>query len=319
MKDLENRKRLENIFTHLIKMSSGNFSYRLERTDKTDELEALTALVNGTSEEIQDAFFHQSYINLHDSYRFAAQMFFLLDEELKIIELNSSPRRFLEYQTEDLLHKSFELFLSHNSKEIWNNMLKQNASYPFEKNMLLELKTQNNLLLPCYCKIISFSKTSFLHGKTIVTSFDFIQARKILEEKLQRKIKASLNKPDDSIKDSQVSKKAFSPSDVTIIRAIGEHLNTHLDLPLPNLKDLAHEFGTNEYKLKKGFKELYGMTASKYIKNQRLRKAHVLIADTNKPIKTIAKMVGFKRGNHLSREFKERFGYSPTNLRSQEK
>ncbi|MBD0831509.1 helix-turn-helix transcriptional regulator [Aestuariibaculum sediminum] len=315
MTDLENRKRLENIFNHLIKMSSGNFSYRLERTNKTDELEALTALVNGTSEEIQDAFFHQSYINLHDSYRFASQMFFLLDEQFNIMELNSSPSKFLEYHTEDLLNNPFESFLSDNSKKTWGKTLKLKSSKKHEKNILLEFKTKTNLLLPSYCKVIFFSNASFLKGKTIITSFDFIQARKIIEEKLERKI----NQSNDTTKANKSNKKALSFTDVAIIRAIGEHLNTRLQLPLPNLKDLAHEFGTNEFKLKKGFKELYGMTASKYLKNQRLRKAHVLIADTNKSIKTIAKMVGLKRGNHLSREFKERFGYSPTKLRSKTK
>lgn len=319
MNESENRKRLENIINLLIKIASGNFSYRLERTNLTDELEALTALVNETSEEIQDAFFHQSYINLHDSYKFASQIFFILDEEYKIIEINSGPSMFLEYHTQELLNKPFKSLLSPHSIKKWKKIVKHKTSGRFEKNTILELKTKNNLLLPCYCNVIFFSDPSYLSGKTIVTSFDIIQARKLSEEKLEKKIKAKLNQPDDFIKAHQKSKKSLSLTEVAMIRSIAEKLNAQLHLPLPNLKYLAHEEGTNEHKVKQGFKELFGMSATQYIKNQRLRKAHVLISDTKKSTKTIAKMVGFKRGNHLSREFKKRFGYTPTNLRSQAK
>src|SRR5690606_7861742 len=99
------------------------------------------------------------------------------------------------------------------------------------------------------------------------------------------------------------------------IRTAEKYILDHLNEPLPILMDLAHTLGTNEFKLKWGFKELYGMTIFQFIKEQRLRKAHVLVRYTNNKIVAIARSVGFKHGNHLSREFKKRYGYNPTELR----
>ena len=80
--------------------------------------------------------------------------------------------------------------------------------------------------------------------------------------------------------------------------------------------ELAHEFGTNEYKLKKGFKELYGMTVFQFLKNERLRNAHVLVKSSTVPFKRIARQNGFKNATHFSREFKARYGYTPSDLRA---
>lgn len=79
---------------------------------------------------------------------------------------------------------------------------------------------------------------------------------------------------------------------------------------------MALKFWTNEYKLKKGFKELNGMTVFQFLKEERLRKAHVLVEHSNKSFKEIAKMVGFKNSTHFSREFNIRYGYRPKALRA---
>ncbi|WP_146032831.1 AraC family transcriptional regulator, partial [Arenibacter sp. NBRC 103722] len=68
---------------------------------------------------------------------------------------------------------------------------------------------------------------------------------------------------------------------------------------------------TNEFKLKYGFKELYGTTVFKYLVQERLRKAKTLVQYTQLNFKSIAKMVGFKSVPHFSRTFSEQYGYSP--------
>ena len=105
-------------------------------------------------------------------------------------------------------------------------------------------------------------------------------------------------------------------SDIDKIRAIGEYIKSHLEEELPSLKDMALAFGTNEFKLKRGFKELYGMTVFQFLKEERLRKAHIIVDHSDKSFKEIAKMVGFKSATHFSREFKKRYGYRPKELRS---
>ncbi|MGC1632894.1 MAG: AraC family transcriptional regulator, partial [Gelidibacter sp.] len=83
----------------------------------------------------------------------------------------------------------------------------------------------------------------------------------------------------------------------------------------PSQKDFALQLGTNEFKLKYGFKELYGTTMHKFIIQERLRNAQVMIQYTDLPFKAIAHKSGFKSQSHFSRLFKARFGYTPKDLR----
>jgi AraC family transcriptional activator of pyochelin receptor len=79
----------------------------------------------------------------------------------------------------------------------------------------------------------------------------------------------------------------------------------------PTIKELAHLIGTNENKLKKGFRLLYNTSINKLLQNERLSKAKLLIAEESFPIKEIAKMVGYKHSGHFTSKFKKRFGVLP--------
>ena len=89
----------------------------------------------------------------------------------------------------------------------------------------------------------------------------------------------------------------------------------NLEKDLPSLKELALQMGTNEYKLKYGFKQLYGTTIFRFLIQERLRKAKTLIQYSKLTLKQIAKMTGFKSITHFSRAFKEKYGVSPSELR----
>ena len=57
-----------------------------------------------------------------------------------------------------------------------------------------------------------------------------------------------------------------------------------MDSP-PSLKELAKLIGLNTYKLKTGFKELFGIPVFKYLQGKRLEKAFELIENKNMPIR----------------------------------
>lgn len=309
----KNDNRLEKIYLQLLELSKGNFSTLIERTEQKDDLEALTALVNMATEEIKDSFLHQGYVNFHDSYILTTQILMLLDEEFCIVETNGSSITYLGYEPKTLIGKPFRNIITIDSKEKWKSLMNAlKASSVTEQSLQLSFVTKNGLELPAFCKIIHFTNNSFLRGKTIITSFDMVQTRKCIEEKTQSKIQNRLYLPKKRKKKQSV----LQQTDIEKIRAIGEHIKNHLNEDLPSLKDIVLTFGTNEFKLKKGFKELYGMTVFQFLKEERLRKAHVIIEHSNKSFKEIAKMVGFKNSTHFSREFNIRYGYRPKALRA---
>jgi AraC family transcriptional regulator, transcriptional activator of the genes for pyochelin and ferripyochelin receptors len=79
----------------------------------------------------------------------------------------------------------------------------------------------------------------------------------------------------------------------------------------PTIKELAMLTGTNENKLKKGFRLLYNTSINKLLQNARLSKAKLLIAERAYPIKEIARMVGYKHSGHFTAKFKKKFGVLP--------
>jgi AraC-like DNA-binding protein len=90
-----------------------------------------------------------------------------------------------------------------------------------------------------------------------------------------------------------------------------------MDSAMPTLKELSRIFGTNEYKLKNGFKHIFKTTIQQFYNSERLKRAQLLIQYTKIPLKTIAIMTGFSTYPNFSRAFKIKFGYSPSDLQRQ--
>ena len=312
----ENKKRLEQIFSQLVELSNGNFSYRIERTEKNDVLEALAFLVNSATEEISDAFLHQGFVNRRGSRTLLVQLFFELDIKGFVRETNKMVGTLLQYGEDDLDHVPFATLLSPESHKVWAKIIKaMDIPSPWEITIRLVFITQQGLLFPAHCHIIHFPDGAKDGGRTIVTSFDMIQTKEMRETQLQRKIEKQLRSQRLLPQETKRNPNVLHTSDIEKLRVAEKYIKDHLAEPLPSLKEIARFCGTNEYKLKKGFKELYGLTAFQYQKMERLQRAHVLIEYTRKKIMTIAKMIGFKKGNHFAREFRKRYGYSPRELR----
>jgi len=84
---------------------------------------------------------------------------------------------------------------------------------------------------------------------------------------------------------------------------------------IPSILQLARKVGTNDFKLKKGFKQMFGLSIFAYVQNIRLDKAKELLLETNYSITEIAYMTGYNHLRNFSSAFKKHFGYEPTTLR----
>ena len=87
----------------------------------------------------------------------------------------------------------------------------------------------------------------------------------------------------------------------------------------PLLRELALLCGLNEFKLKKGFKQLFGKTVLTFVNDARLDAALLAIYTGEKTISEIAYEFGYSHSQHFHRAFKQRFGKTPKSvLRSTE-
>jgi AraC-like DNA-binding protein len=104
-------------------------------------------------------------------------------------------------------------------------------------------------------------------------------------------------------------------SDVHLLQKVYDYVLEHLDAPLPTLKELSRIFGTNENKLKSGFKHLFDTSIHQLYNKERLGKAHILIQYTSIPLKKVAFMCGFLSYPNFSKTFKKHFGFSTYELK----
>jgi DNA-binding response OmpR family regulator len=83
----------------------------------------------------------------------------------------------------------------------------------------------------------------------------------------------------------------------------------------PTLNELAQLLGTNQPRLSRGFRALFGTTVFGFIREARLQRARELLIETSWPVKSIALEVGYRNTGDLTRGIKERFGMTPSELR----
>ena len=309
----ENGERLKMVYLQILEVAKGNLWHRIERSKKKDEMEALVAVVNMMTEEIKESRQHEGYINFHGSYMYTVQAIFILDKDYLIAKTNAGTREFLGHGDSEMLDKPFEGLLAARSKKKWNRISKNILLPTFkERTVRLDFMTKIGLLFPAYCYIVPILPSRSFGAGAIVTAFEMAGTSKTFEKKIKNIVLGLESAP----KSKPRIKNILRPYDIEIIRSIGEHLRKHLQDRTPSLGDLESKFRINGFKLKNGFKELYGMTILQYLKEERLKKAHVLVEHTNYTFKDIAKMVGFRSATHFSREFNARFGYRPRALRN---
>ncbi|ASZ13951.1 AraC family transcriptional regulator [Chitinophaga pendula] len=87
----------------------------------------------------------------------------------------------------------------------------------------------------------------------------------------------------------------------------------HAREPL-SLSALARQVGLNEFKLKTGFKQLFGNTVFGYLSDHRLNNARTLLLEGAKTVTEIADELGYASLQHFSNAFRKKFGCSPSKL-----
>ncbi len=93
-----------------------------------------------------------------------------------------------------------------------------------------------------------------------------------------------------------------------------EILSENLDTP-PSLSELSRQIGLNSFKLKKNFKELFGVPVFKYLQNQRLTRAYELISENEASVQEAAWHVGYDSLSSFSNAFAKKYGFRPSQIR----
>jgi len=78
-----------------------------------------------------------------------------------------------------------------------------------------------------------------------------------------------------------------------------------------SLIDLARQVGTNEFTLKKGFKEVFGTTVFGMVAEVKLEQARQLLLSGQMNIGEVSELSGYSHQAHFTKAFKKKFGVPP--------
>lgn len=82
----------------------------------------------------------------------------------------------------------------------------------------------------------------------------------------------------------------------------------------PTIPELSLQIGINQCYLKKGFKELFGITVYDFVQEQRMLKAKMLLTTTDFTVSQVADQIGFSSASNFSSAFKKYAGVFPSEL-----
>ncbi|ETT74504.1 AraC family transcriptional regulator [Paenibacillus sp. FSL R7-277] len=82
----------------------------------------------------------------------------------------------------------------------------------------------------------------------------------------------------------------------------------------PSLLQLSRMVGLNDYKLKVGFKEMYGNTIFGYLREKRMEQALKLLQAGKSNVIEVSCAVGYSNPSHFAEAFRKKFGVNPSAL-----
>ncbi len=294
MGEQHDQERIVTMHKMLFEMARGNFNSRIPLSSLDDELETLVVLINMVAEEMKESIFHVGYVTPQSSPHFIAQSCFILDAAFFIKSFSPEVISFFGYSELDLIEQPLSSILSTASIEQLQEIVNQGISMPV--TVALDFKTKKDLLVSVSC---SFGK---LFNRSEIILNLITPVRQDSYNPLAYRKDA----------DKQVKNRK---GDAVYIQKLYDYILANLEEPLPPLKELSRKFGTNEYKLKDGFRHFFKTSIYQFYNDERLKRAYFMIEHTSLPLKNISVMNGFTNYPNFSKAFKKRFGFSPNELK----
>ena len=106
------------------------------------------------------------------------------------------------------------------------------------------------------------------------------------------------------------------PTDIERLHQARDILQQQFDEP-PSLLELSRQVGLNDFKLKQGFRQVFGTTVFGYVQTCRMTQAQMLLHDRELSVALIAERVGYASPSRFTEAFKRQFGVTPSQYRRQ--
>ncbi len=103
-------------------------------------------------------------------------------------------------------------------------------------------------------------------------------------------------------------------TDIEKMYGVREYILAHIN-EICSLSDLARAVGTNEFTLKKGFRDLFGTTVFGFWSDARMEQARRMLTGGEMKVNEVSDLAGYKNPRHFSAAFKKKYGVLPSAVR----
>jgi AraC-like DNA-binding protein len=286
-------EKLRIIYQLLFDLATGRRIIDLDLTTLDDDYDAILLTLLEQGERIRALVLEQGMVPPYSTFEHLNQFVFVLDSNYKILDFNFTVVERLKYESEAIQTLLFETLLDDSSKLVWNNLLQQVGSdVPFFVTTELLFLTVDGFKLPLFCTV----------SNSLVNPFVFVVSVEVFLK----------DSPFLKAIPSLATEKARA--EAAVIANVHTYILEHLDAPLPSLKSLALLFGSEEHKIRNGFREHYHTSVYQFYQDERLKKAYLLILQTDLPLKEIAYQCGFGMYLNFYKAFRKKYGFSPSEL-----
>lgn len=288
-----NRANLRGIYRMLTEIAKGNFAFQIKRTDHRDELEGLNAYANQTSQELYRKRHQFLWLNRNTDAMVIRTANFLLDKKLRVMDYSYKHPDNIQIPNNDIVGTVFTNLLTRKFQHTWEKKISRFIKSKEQSfNICLEYHFDDLLKINLHTVVSRF--TGVVEEKYIVTSYLMDTSKDFFTELPQ-----------------DIEMKTYSKWDQKLFHEIHIYIMHHLDEPPKTLDDLAQLFNTNKYKIKTGFKEIFGCTPTQYYNKQRIRQCQILIENTSLSLTEISNKMGFSSYPHFSKSFKKETQLTP--------
>lgn len=281
----------------LFEMARGNFNMQIVLSPHDDELEAIVVLLNMLAQELKESFLSTGYINPHETHRVLASATVIVDLQGTVVNATDSFVDILGLVAPEVIGRPFKGFIRDSSGQLAVlESLESDAEGAKGRTVSISLNAGSGLEVAAECTVerlgigdlraISFLMPC-LHDEGAAMAPEGGKARK--HPNTRR-------------------------SDARLIQKVYDYILGHLDEPLPSIRELSRLFGTNEFKLKEGFRHFFHTSIYSFYTGERLKRSYLMIEQTDISLKSISLLNGFNSYPNFSKAFKKHFGFSPNEL-----
>ncbi len=165
--------------------------------------------------------------------------------------------------------------------------------------------------------LLKINKPRFASSKMTEIVYDLLKCP--YDEKLQKLYFE--NKINDFLFEVLAQTYKAEPGVVELLQSEKDAVLTARDIILTDLKEhytirqISEQVQLNEFKLKAGFKQIFGTGVFECLLRARMEKAKKLLTETDKPMKEIVSLTGYEFLTSFITAFRKYFDYTPGSLR----